>query len=183
MREAVREVDPSGRSIVSVDPETLFRETGVDPRDAIDTCEFAVSHSTAPYRAYAAEGPITLGPSTYLDSFLLRSAARDLPVLVDDLGVLRLDYSAAEEAAHVRTGLYSAFMNRAAGVMLRRYRDLDTERREPYFRDPFEVLVGRRATSRASRSRRSTRSVAFVRRRCPHRPASLLAACRSAPRS
>ncbi len=65
-----------------------------------------------------------------------------MPVLVDDLGVFSLDYSAAEEATHLRTGLYSAFMNRAAGVMVRRYRDLDTERREPYFRDPFEVLVG-----------------------------------------
>lgn len=142
MREAVRDVDPERPVIVSVDPETLFRETGVDPRAAIDTCEFSVSHSTAPYRVYAAEGPLGLGPSTYLDSFLLRSAARDLPVLVDDLGVFSLDHSPAEEAAHVRTGLYSAFINRAAGVMLRRYRDLDTERREPYFRDPFEVLVG-----------------------------------------
>lgn len=142
MRDAVREVDPDRPVIVSVDPETLYRHTGVDPRAAVDMCEFAVSHSTASYRAYAAEGPLTSGPSTYLDSFLLRSAARDLPVLVDDLGVLPLDNSPAEEAAHIRTGLYSAFANRAAGVMLRRYKDLDTERREPYFRDPFEVLVG-----------------------------------------
>ncbi len=142
MREAVREVDTERPVIVSVDPETLYRHTGVDPRAAIDTCEFAVSHSTAPYRAYAAEGPISFGPSTYLDSFLLRSAARDLPVLADDMGVFALEYSAAEEAAHVRTSLYSAFINRAAGAMLRRFRDLDTERREPYFRDPFEVLVG-----------------------------------------
>jgi len=142
MREAVREVDPERPVIVSVDPETLFRESGVDPRAAIDQCEFSVSHSTAPYRVFAAEGPLGLGPSTYVDSFLLRSAARSLPVLVDDLGVFSLDHSAAEEAAHVRTGLYSAFVNRAAGVMLRRFRDLDTERREPYFRDPFEVLVG-----------------------------------------
>lgn len=142
MREAVREVDTERPVIVSVDPETLYRHTGVDPRAAIDTCEFAVSHSTAPYRAYSSEGPISSGPSTYLDSFLLRSAARDLPVLADDIGVFGLEYSAAEEAAHVRTGLYSAFINRAAGAVLRRFRDLDTERREPYFRDPFEVLVG-----------------------------------------
>ncbi|MCX8006984.1 MAG: beta-galactosidase trimerization domain-containing protein [Coriobacteriia bacterium] len=33
-------------------------------------------------------------------------------------------------------------MNRASGALLRRWRDVDTERREPYFRDPFEVLVG-----------------------------------------
>ncbi len=142
MREAVREVDTERPVIVGIDPETLFRHTGVDPRVAIDTCEFAVSHTTAAYRVYAAEGPTSSGPSTYLDSFLLRSAARDLPVLLDDAGVMSLEYSPAEEAAYARTVLYSAFMNRAAGVLARRYRDLDTERREPYFRDPFEVLVG-----------------------------------------
>jgi len=142
LRDAIREVDPDRPIIVSADPETMFRHTGVDPRRAIDRCEFAVSHVTAAYRAYAAEGPLAFGPSTYLDSFLLRSAARDLPVLLDDVGVLSLDYSSAEEAAYVRTVLYSAFMNRAAGALLRRYRDVDTERREPYFRDPFEVLVG-----------------------------------------
>lgn len=142
MREAIREVDPERPITFSADPETLFRHTGVDPRRAIDTCEFATSHATSAYRAYAAEGPLTYGPSTYLDSFLLRSAARDLPVLLDDVGVFSLDHSAAEEAAYIRTALYTGLMNRAAGVLLRRYKDLDTERREPYFRDPFEVLVG-----------------------------------------
>ncbi|MHB9003029.1 MAG: beta-galactosidase trimerization domain-containing protein [Coriobacteriia bacterium] len=147
IRAAIREVDPERPITMSADPETLFRHAGVDPRNAIDECEFAVSHATAPYRAYAAEGPITVGPSTYLDSFLLRSAARDLPVLMDDIGIFSLDFSAAEEAAYLRTALYSGFMNRAAGVVLRRYRDMDTERREPYFRDPFEVLVGIADTS------------------------------------
>ncbi len=142
IREAVREVDPDRPITISVDPETLFRHTGVDPREALDESEFLVSHATSAYRAYAAEGPLTFGPSTYLDSFLLRSAARELPVLADDVGVMALDNSAAEESAFVRTALYSAFMNRAAGVIMRRYRDMDTERREPYFRDPFEVLVG-----------------------------------------
>lgn len=142
IRDAVREVDPDRPILVSADPETLYRHTGVDSRTAIDDCEIAVSHATSAYRAYAAEGPLTSGPSTHLDSFLLRSAARDLPVLLDDVGVLSLDQSHAEEAAFVRGALYSGLMNRAAGVMLRRFRDLDTERREPYFRDPFEVLVG-----------------------------------------
>lgn len=142
IREAVREVDADRPITISVDPETLFRHTGVDPREALDDNEFLVSHATSAYRAYAAEGPLTHGPSTHLDSFLLRSAARELPVLMDDAGVMALDNSAAEESAFVRTALYSALMNRAAGVILRRYRDLDTERREPYFRDPFEVLVG-----------------------------------------
>lgn len=48
----------------------------------------------------------------------------------------------AEEAAYARTALWSGFMNRAAGGMVRRFRDMETERREPYFLDPFETLVG-----------------------------------------
>src|SRR5450759_1021634 len=142
LREAVREVDNERPIMLSVDPETLFRATGVDARNALDTCEFAVSHVTAPYQAYAAEGPVISGPATYLDSFLLRSARRDLPVLVDGVGVASLGYSVAQEAAAVRTALYSAIMNRGAGALLRRWRDVETERREPYYRDPYEVLVG-----------------------------------------
>lgn len=142
MRDAIREVDPDRPITMSCDPETLFRATGVDAREALDTCEFATSHVTASYRAYAAEGPVTSGPATYIDSFLLRSAARGLPVLLDEIGVQSLENSPAEEAAYLRTVLYAALMNRSAGVVLRRFRDLDAERREPYFRDPWEVLVG-----------------------------------------
>lgn len=142
LREAVREVDNERPVLLGVDPETLLRATGVDARNAIDECEFAVSHVTAPYQAYAAEGPIVSGPATYLESFLLRSARRDMPVLVDGIGVQSLDYSAAQEAAYIRTALYGSLMNRGAGALLRRWRDLETERREPYFRDPYEVLVG-----------------------------------------
>ncbi len=142
IREAIREIDAERPIMLSVDPETLYRVRGVDARQAVDACYLAASHVTTSYRSYAAEGPITSGPATYLDSFLLRVASRGLPVIVDDIGVHSLDYSLAEEAAYVRTALYSALMNRGAGVVLRRYRDLRTERREPYFRDPFEVLVG-----------------------------------------
>ncbi len=142
LRDAIREVDVERPVLLGVDPETLFRTTGVDARGAIDMNEYAVSHLTAPYRVYAAEGPVTSGPATYLEGFLLRAAARDLPVLVDGVGVQSLDFSLAEEAASIRTSLYSALMNGASGVMVRRYRDLETEKREPYFRDPFEVLVG-----------------------------------------
>ena len=56
--------------------------------------------------------------------------------------MLALDNSAAEEAAAVRTALWSGLINGASGALVRRFRDLETERREPYFIDPFETLVG-----------------------------------------
>ncbi len=142
LREAVRELDPKRPITLGIDPETFFRATGVDARDAIETCEFAVSHVTAAYRAYAAEGPVTSGPSTYLEAFLLRAANRGKPVLLDDAGTLSLDFSPAEEAAAMRTALWSGLANRAAGVLARRLRDLEADRREPYYLDPFETLVG-----------------------------------------
>ena len=142
LRESIRELDPKRPIGLGADPETLFRATGVDIRPALETCEFAVSHVTAAYRAYAAEGPLTSGPSTYLDSFLLRNAHRGRPVLLDEIGALSLDHSPAEEAAYLRSVLWSGLMNRAGGAMVRRLRDMDTERREPYFFDPFETLVG-----------------------------------------
>lgn len=142
LTEAIREVDPKRPIGLGVDAETLFAATGVDVRAAIEKCDFVVSHQTAAYHAYAAEGPATSGPSTYLDSFLLRLAHRDRPVLLDEIGPVALDLSAAEEAAVVRTALWGGFMNRAAGALVRRMRDMDTERREPYFLDPFETLVG-----------------------------------------
>ena len=142
MREAIREVDPDRPITLGIDAETFLRATGVDARAAIETCEFSVSHVTSAYRAYAAEGPVTSGPSTYLDSFLLRLADRGKPVLADDIGPLSLDSSPAEEAAAVRTALWSVLGNRADGALLRRFRDFETERREPYFLDPFETLVG-----------------------------------------
>jgi len=142
MRDAIHEIDPARPITLGVDPETLFRATGVDARAAVASCEFAVTHVTAAYRAYAAEGPITLGPSTYLDAFLLRAADRGKPVLMDAVGALALENSAAEEAVAVRTALWSGLINGASGAMMRRFRDLQTERRQPYFIDPFETLVG-----------------------------------------
>ena len=142
LREAIRELDPKRPIGLGLDAETFFRQTGLDARDAVATCEFAVTHVTAAYHAYAAEGPVTSGPSTYLDAFLARLANRGVPVLLDDVGPLSLDTSPAEEAAVLRNSLWSALTNRAAGVLMRRFRDMSTERREPYFLDPFETLVG-----------------------------------------
>ncbi len=142
MREAVREVDDSRPIGLGADAETLFRATGVDARRSIDECEFAYSHVTAAYHAYAAEGPLTSGPSTYLDAFLLRAAHRGRPVLLDEVGALGMELSAEEEASYLRSALWSGFMNRAAGAMVRRFRDMDIERREPYFTDPFETIIG-----------------------------------------
>lgn len=142
LREAVREHDPRRPIGLGADAETLFRATGVDAREIVATCEFAVAHVTSAYRAYAAEGPLASGPSTYLESFLLRVAHRGRPVLVDDLGALSLEYSAGEEAAYLRTALWTSLCNRGAGALVRRLRDMETERREPYFLDPHEALVG-----------------------------------------
>jgi endo-1,4-beta-mannosidase len=142
LREAIREVDLERPILLGVDPETLFATSGVDAWGTLDDCELVTSHATSPYRAYAAEGPVTSGPATYLSSYLLRAASRDLPVLADGIGTFSLENSHSEEAANVRGALYGAVMNGAAGAMLRRYRDVHTERREPYYRDPREVLVG-----------------------------------------
>lgn len=142
LREAIREHDSKRPIGLGADPETLYRATGVDARPVIEGCEFAVSHVTAAYRAYAAQGPLTSGPSTYLDAYLLRNAHRGRPVLLDEIGTMSLEHSHGEEAAYFRTVLWSGLMNRAAGAMARRQRDMDTERREPYFLDQFETLVG-----------------------------------------
>jgi endo-1,4-beta-mannosidase len=139
---AIREVDPDRPITVGLDAETFQHATGIDARDVLDECGLLLTHPTAAYRIHAAEGPIGARPASYLDSFLLHLARGALPVLLDDVGVFTLDHSAFEEAAHVRTALYSAAMNGAAGALLRRFRDADTDPREPYFLDSNEVLVG-----------------------------------------
>jgi len=142
MRDAVREVDPDRPVMLGADVETLLRGSGVDARVATATGAMAVSHVTSGYLAYAADGPVDRGAATYLGGFLLRLAPAGMPLLADGIGVHSLDFSPAEESATVRTALFSALMNGASAAMLRRFRDLSTEKREPYFRDPFEVLVG-----------------------------------------
>lgn len=142
LREAIREIDPSRPVTLGLDPETYFARTGVDPAGALDACEFAVTHPTPEYWAYAALGPASGGLGSYLDSFLLKAASKGVPVLMDDAGPYSLEGSPIDENVMVRTALAAGFMNRGAGVLLRRYKDLATERREPYFRDPFESLVG-----------------------------------------
>lgn len=151
MRDAILEQDPTRPIALGADAETLFRATGADAREAIQACDFAVSHATSAYRAYAAEGPITSGPATYLEEFLLHLARGDSPVLLDDVGPLTLENSLAEEAAALRLSLWSGLCNRASGALLRRLRDMETERREPYFVEPFETLVGVIDTSGVAR--------------------------------
>jgi len=106
MREAVREIDPRRPVTLSLDVSTYLKRTGVDARQVIDRCEFAVTHATADYRTFAALGPASETAGSWLDSFLLRAAARGLPVLMDDVGPVSLESSPAEEAAQVRTALY-----------------------------------------------------------------------------
>jgi endo-1,4-beta-mannosidase len=142
MRDAVREVDVDRPVTMGVDAETLYAATGVDASGVLDGLTFVSSHATAGYRVLAAEGPLTSRPATYLESFLLHASRGALPVLLDGVGVLSLDHSVGEEAAHVRLALYGGLMNGAAGAVMRRDRDAVTDRREPYHRDPREVLVG-----------------------------------------
>ena len=142
MREAIRELDAERPITLGADPETLMQATGVDARAAVASCEFGVSHATAGYRAYAADGPTTSGPATYLDGFLLRMARRGKPVLCDAVGPLSLDGSVGEEAAALRVGLWSVLANRASGALAARLTDFSAERREPFFADPYESLVG-----------------------------------------
>ncbi|MFU8890172.1 MAG: beta-galactosidase trimerization domain-containing protein [Anaerosomatales bacterium] len=142
LREAVREVDPDRPVMCAFDPETLFHESRVDGRRALGECEIVVSHPTMRYRTYAAEGPVTSPGSTHLDSFLLRAVGTRRPVLLDDVGAGTLEASHGEEAAALRCALYSGLMNGASGALVRRWRDMATERRKPYSIDPYEAIVG-----------------------------------------
>ena len=142
LKDAIREVDEDRPVALGVDPETVYLGPGLDVTGALDLLEAVTSHVTTSYRTYAAEGLLTAGPATHLTSYLVRSAGRGLPVIADSVGPASGQDSLADEAAYVRTCLFSAFMNGAAGALLRRFRDVDVERREPYFRDPWEVLLG-----------------------------------------
>ncbi len=142
LREAIREVDADRDVVVPLDPETFQHAAGVDARRAIDVSDRAVAHVTEAYRTHVAQGPVTSGISTHLYSFLIRSADRHLPVVLDRVGPHGYEQSLADEAASVRTALYSALISGATGAVLGRYRDVETEHREPYFLDPYETLTG-----------------------------------------
>jgi endo-1,4-beta-mannosidase len=139
---AVREHDTVRPVGLGADAETLMRATGVDARAAVSLCDFTVAHVTSSYRAYMGSGPVTSGPASYLDGFLVRLARRGGPALLDETGPLSLEASSGEEARALRVALWSALINRAAGALARRFADLDAERREPYYLDPFESPVG-----------------------------------------
>lgn len=142
LRDAIREHDSKRPIGLGADAETLYRSSGVDARAAVALCDFSVAHLTSAYRAYMGGDPLTGMASTYVEPFLLRCGRGTCPVLLDETGPLSLEYSAAEEAHALRIALWSALGNRAAGAMVRRVSDMSTERREPYYLDPFEMLVG-----------------------------------------
>lgn len=142
MHCAITEVDPAHPVALGAHAESLLLSTGIDARPFIERCGLHLSHATSAYRAYAAGGPLGSGPSTYLDSFLVRLARNQAPVLLDEVGVDVQSHSVTEEAAHVRTTLWGALANRGGGALVRRMRDMQTDRRDPYFVDPFETLVG-----------------------------------------
>lgn len=139
---ALAEVDSQRPVALGAHAESLLLSTGIDARPLIERCGLHLAHATSAYRAYAAGGPLGSGPSTYLESFLTRLARANAPVLIDEVGVDVQEHSVAEEAAHVRTTLWGGLANRAAGAMVRRMRDMETDHREPFFVDPFETLVG-----------------------------------------
>ena len=143
MRDAIRELDPERPITLGVDAETFFRATGVDARDAIATCEFAVSHVTVGLprvrRRRSRHQRARRRTSTPSCCASPTAASRCSPTTSARCS---LDNSPAEEAAALRTALWSGLANRASGALVRRFRDLETERREPYYLDPFETLVG-----------------------------------------
>lgn len=142
LQEAIKEADPSRPVMLGADVEALMHEAGVDARTAVDGSDHALSGVTEPYLSYGAGVPLTREPATFVGSFLLRCGMRGLPVMADGIGARPPDCSLEEEAAYVRTALHSALMNGASGAMLASWRDAVTEKREPYWRDPYEVILG-----------------------------------------
>lgn len=142
LREAIREHDSKRPVIVGADAETLFRSSDFDARELIAEGELMLSHATASYRAYLVDGPMTVGAATYVEAFLLQLARGTRRIMLDEVGPVTQEHSLGEEAAALRVSLWSGLANRSSGAMLRRVTDLATERREPYFVEPFEALVG-----------------------------------------
>jgi len=145
IREGIREVDHEHPVLLSVDAETLRRETWVDAREALMACDIACTHVTSAYRSYAADGPLAAARSTYLPGFLARTSAGSgvgVALLSDRIGPGDLASSLAEEASYVRAALWSSLTNGASGVLLQRWRDLAVDERDVYSLDPFDALIG-----------------------------------------
>jgi endo-1,4-beta-mannosidase len=142
--EGLKEGQAEQMITVGVDAEALLEETGIGIGGALDFCGFRCAGSTAGAVAYMAGG-LDGGPTmSYLDSFLVRLARRGTPVIAHEVGPATLDDTAEHEAAALRVALAGVFANRAAGGLVRRWRDLDADWRDPYARLPYESAVGLR---------------------------------------
>lgn len=142
LRDAIRERDARRPIGFGACTETLAHATGIDTRVAAATCDYGLAHVTAGYRAQLAAGPLAERAGTYLPAFLVHLARHQGPVLLDEVGPHDQSSSVADEARALRLAAWTTLANRGAGVLVSRVRDLRTDRREPYFVDPYQALVG-----------------------------------------
>jgi hypothetical protein len=142
MVEALREAGAEHKVTVGVDAEGLAQAAGVRIDERLESAGFRCSNVTPATLAYLTGDPSLTARSTYADAFMAKLAHRGVPVIASEVGVATMDETCRREADHLRVTMASLFVNRAAGVLARRWRDLETEWRDPYARLPFESPVG-----------------------------------------
>lgn len=161
--EALREAGAEQMVGVGVDAETLLETTKVRLDDRLAAAGYRCTEAGAQARAYMTGDPSLTSRATYLDGFLARAARRGVPVIADAVGIDSLDETCEREAAYLGVALASLFANRAAAGVVRRWRDLDTEWRDPYTRLPFESPVGLQFSDGSERpSADEVRSIAQI---------------------
>jgi endo-1,4-beta-mannosidase len=151
MVEALREAGAEQRVTVGADSEGLMEATGVRIDERLAAAGFRCSNVTPATMAYLTGDPSVTPRSTYVDAFLAKLGHRGAPVIANAVGVATMDETCEREADHLRVALASLFVNRAAAGLARRWRDLETEWRDPYGRMPFESPVGLHFTDGAER--------------------------------
>lgn len=140
--EALREGGAEQMVTVGVDAEALMEATKVRIDDRLSEAGFRFAGAGTEVAAYVTGDPEAGSRATYLDSFLVKLARRGVPVIAYQVGVDSLDETVEHEAARLRVSLGSLFLNRAGGALVRRWRDLDADWRDPYSRLPNESPVG-----------------------------------------